>query len=48
MEKGSLQVYISDMKFAQLSCMDFMGQCLVAVLDVPAESSKNCQSIHIR
>ena len=47
MEKGGLQVYINDMKFAQLSCMDFLGQCLVAVLDVPAESSKNRQSTHI-
>ena len=40
-----MYIYISDMKFAQLSCT---GQCLVDVLDVAAESSKNSQSIHIR
>ena len=36
------------MKFAQLSCTYFMGLCLVDVLDVPAESSKNCQSKYIK
>ena len=44
-EFTGMYIYISDMKFAQLSCT---GQCLVDVLDVPAESSKNSQSIHIR
>ena len=48
MEKGGLQVCISDMKFAQLNCTYFMGQCLVVdVLDVPAERSKNFRSIYI-
>ena len=48
MEKGASQVYICmcDMKFAQLiSCI---WVSVLDVLDVPAESSKNCRSIHVR
>ena len=35
-----MYIYISDMKFAQLSCT---VKCLVDVLDVPAESSKTAK-----
>ena len=39
MKKGVYKVHISDMK---LLSMHVTGQCLVAVLDLPAESSKSC------